>query len=147
MPLTPPDLDLLGGGLLTVYGECTRCAAPAAFFRIEATLTSLTRAVRVDGDRQLVWWEGPGEGWSHDVVYGDLNALRAGAGFASATAQCLVAGEQGSVLPWDWEPGPGEAVWFLARPVGGVAGSYDACSLAQEGNRDDGIDDSGAGCP
>jgi len=35
LPLIPPDLSLLGGGLLTVYGECTLCLAPAAFFRID----------------------------------------------------------------------------------------------------------------
>jgi hypothetical protein len=147
LPLTPPDLSLLGGGLLTVYGECTLCMGPAAFFRIEATLTSLTRPVRVSADRELLWWEGPGDGWVHDVVYGDLNILRAGGGFASATVQCLADGHDGTVLAWDWTPAPGEAVWFAVRPVAETPGSYDACSLAQEGTRDEGINDSGSGCP
>ena len=147
LPLIPPDLSSLGGGLLTVYGECTMCMGPAAFFRIEATLTSLTRSVQVSGDRELIWWEGPGDGWVHDVVYGDLNLLRAGGGFASATAQCLADGQDGTVLAWDWTPAPGEAVWFVARPVAEAPGSYDACSLAQEGTRDEGIDASGSGCP
>jgi hypothetical protein len=43
LPLEPPDLTKLGGGTLTIYGECTMCAAPSAFFRIEGTVTSLRR--------------------------------------------------------------------------------------------------------
>lgn len=147
LPLTPPDLSLLGGGLLTVYGECTMCMGPAAFFRIETTLTSLTRPVRISADRERLGWEGPGDGWVHDVVYGDLSTLRTGGGFAPATAQCLADGHDGTVLAWDWTPAPGEAVWFVVRPVAETPGSYDACSLAQEGTRDDGINASGSGCP
>ena len=147
LPLTPPDLSLLGGGLLTVYGECTRCMGPAAFFRIEATLTSLRRPVRISADRELFWWEGPGGGWAHDVVYGDLDTLRAGGSFASATEQCLADGQDGTVLAWNWTPAPGEVVWFVARPVAEVPGSYDSYGLTQEGTRDEGIDVSGAGCP
>jgi hypothetical protein len=41
LPLVPPDLSLLGGGLLTIRGECTPCAGPAAFFEIQGTFTSL----------------------------------------------------------------------------------------------------------
>ncbi len=41
LPLVPPDLRVLGGGLLTVEGECTPCAGPAAFFRIRGTMTAL----------------------------------------------------------------------------------------------------------
>jgi hypothetical protein len=147
LPLTPPDLSLLGGGLLTVFGECTRCMGPAAFFRIEATLTSLRRPVRISADRDLFWWEGPGGGWAHDVVYGDLDTLRAGGSFASATEQCLADGQDGTVLAWDWTPAPGEAAWFVTRPVAEVPGSYDSYSLAQEGTRDEGINASGSSCP
>jgi hypothetical protein len=43
LPLWPPDLRAFNSNTLTIYGECTPCAAPAAFFRIEATLTSLRR--------------------------------------------------------------------------------------------------------
>ena len=145
--MTPPNLSLLGGGLLTVYGECTPCLAPAAFFRIEATLTSLTRPVRMSVDRSLLWWEGPEGGWEYDVVYGDLDTLRAAGDFASATEQCLADGQNGTVLVWDWTPAPGEAVWFVARPVAEAPTTYDSYSLAQQGTRDEGIDASGAGCP
>jgi hypothetical protein len=147
LPLIPPDLSLLGGGLLTVYGECTLCLAPAAFFRIEATLASLTRAVRISVDRSLLWWEGPGGGWEYDVVYGELGVLRAGGSYASATVQCLADGQDGTVLAWDWTPVPGDAFWFVVRPVAGTPGSYDSYGLAQEGIRDEGIDASGFGCP
>ena len=41
LPLDPPDLSLLGGGEFKIYGECTPCAAPAAFFRITGPVTSL----------------------------------------------------------------------------------------------------------
>ena len=41
LPLDPPSLDELGGGLFTIYGQCSQCAGPAAFFRIDGTLTSL----------------------------------------------------------------------------------------------------------
>jgi hypothetical protein len=42
LPVTPPDLSLLGGGLLSIRGECTPCVGPADFFEIEGTLISLT---------------------------------------------------------------------------------------------------------
>lgn len=43
LPLGPPPLDLLGGGLLTIRGDCSLCDGPQSFFEIEATLTSLTK--------------------------------------------------------------------------------------------------------
>jgi hypothetical protein len=50
LPTVPPDLELLGGGLSRIEGECTLCAGPAAFFRIEGTLDSLVRIVLGDMD-------------------------------------------------------------------------------------------------
>ncbi len=44
LPTVPPDLGLLGGGLLTIVGDCLICAYPGSFFRIEGTLTSLRLA-------------------------------------------------------------------------------------------------------
>jgi len=42
LPLDPPTLrDFGGGGIFTIYGQCSRCAGPAAFFQIDGTLTSL----------------------------------------------------------------------------------------------------------
>ena len=149
LPLTPPDLERLGGGLLTVYGECTLCLGPAAFFRIEATLTSLTRPVRIWLDRQLVWWEGPQGDWTYEVVSGDLEALRAAGGFAPAAEQCLTYGLASSVLSHDVTPLPGQAIWFVVRPVddAGWPSTYDSHGTAQESDRDEGIAASGYGCP
>jgi hypothetical protein len=53
LPLTPPDLSLLGGGTLEIEGECTPCAGPAAFFRISGTMTSLFALHRVPSN--LTW--------------------------------------------------------------------------------------------
>ena len=50
LPTTPPDLAVLGGGSFTVLGECSRCDGPAAFFRIEGTLTSLVTSPPGDMD-------------------------------------------------------------------------------------------------
>lgn len=56
LPLDPPSLRELGGGIFTIYGECSRCAGPAAFFRIEGTLTSLFKIFPpgdMNGDGQI----------------------------------------------------------------------------------------------
>jgi hypothetical protein len=42
LPLDPPDLNILGGGMFSIYAECTPCASPNAFFNIQGTMTSLT---------------------------------------------------------------------------------------------------------
>jgi len=149
LPLTPPDLTLLGGGLLAIYGECTPCLAPAAFFRIEATLTSLTRPARLALNRQLVWWDGPAGATGYDVVSGDLGTLRATGSFVAATEQCLADDQGSTVLNHDWTPAAGQAVWFLVRPVAGagVPGTYDSTGLNQEDTRDEGIDAAGGRCP
>lgn len=47
LPLVPPDLDVLGGGQFRVEGECLPCASPAAFYRIEGTMTSLFPLSRI----------------------------------------------------------------------------------------------------
>jgi hypothetical protein len=66
LPLTPPDLDVLGGGTLTVEGECTPCAGPAAFFRISGSLESLftlprsvhkSSDVSTVGDAPSITWD------------------------------------------------------------------------------------------
>ncbi len=41
LPTDPPDLGLLGVGLLSIVGACLLCAGPASFFRIEGTLTAI----------------------------------------------------------------------------------------------------------
>lgn len=81
LPLVPPDLRLLGGGTFTVYGECTPCAAPAAFYRIEGTLTSLRRIrhradMNADGVVNRADLADLLKGWGHEnmiMTDGDLN--------------------------------------------------------------------------
>jgi hypothetical protein len=148
LPLRPPDLDLLGGGRLTIEGECTLCMAPAAFFRIEGTLTSLTMPVRMSVDADSLSWEGPEGAAAYDVVFGDLAALRAGVpgSFESAPATCLADDATATVLVGTPAPLPGQALWFAIRPVLTEPGSYDSYGVAQPGGRDEGIEAQG-GCP
>jgi len=149
LPLSPPDLDLLGGGLLTIEGECILCMGPAAFFRIEATLTSLTLPARISVDRDAIWWEGPEGATAYDVVSGDLEPLRAGdpAGFGSAEVSCLANDEPETTLATTGELAPGQVIWYLVRPVATMAGTYDSFGLVQLGGRDEGIEAQAGGCP
>ena len=148
LPLTPPDLSLLGGGVLTIEGECTLCLGPAAFFRIEATLTSLTTPMRMAVEPDMLWWEGPENASGYDLLRGDLAALRAGGGFAAATEECLADDHASAVLAFEGTPATGQVLWLLARPVTAVsAGSYDSFGVAQIGERDEGIGSSGGSCP
>lgn len=146
LPLLPPDLDLLGGGLLTVEGECTLCLGPAAFFRIEGTLTSLTRPARLWLDGDQLSWSGPAG--SHDVLRGDLADLRAGGGaLESPAVECLANDDPGATLADTTVPAPGQSFWFAVRPVTGGADTYDSFGLAQQGIRDDGVETGPPACP
>jgi len=150
LPLTPPDLSLLGGGVLTIYGECSRCMGPATFFRVESTLTALTRTVSLRLDRHRAWWEGPTGVWTYDLVSGDLQSLRDSGGFARGTEQCLTGGQASTALDLDWmSPAPGQAIWFLVRPVdeSEAPATYASPVTAQESDRDEEIAASGFGCP
>ena len=50
LPTDPPDLGLLGGGLLTIVGDCLICLGPASFFRIEGSLTAIVEPFAVEID-------------------------------------------------------------------------------------------------
>jgi hypothetical protein len=50
LPIDPPDLGQLGGGLLTIVGDCLLCAGPASFFRIEGSLTAIVEPFAVEID-------------------------------------------------------------------------------------------------
>ncbi len=143
LPLTPPDLDVLGGGLLTIYGECTVCAGPAAFFRIEGTLTSLELPLDLEVDRDALSWNGPVARTTYDIVRGDLGALRESLGdFAFAIDECLANDHEGTSFPYLIDPGPAEGFWFLMRGA-----TYDSVGLGQSGRRDAPIAQSGIDCP
>ena len=149
LPLTPPDLDLLGGGVLTIYGDCTLCAGFVSFFRIEGTLTSLTTPVKMSVDDSALRWEGPDEAEAYDVLQGDLQSLiDAGGDYGAATEGCLANNETSRTLVHTATPAVGEALWFVVRPVAtGGNGTWDSYGLAQDGERDEGIQASGRGCP
>jgi hypothetical protein len=91
-------------------------------------------------------WQPPPGGSSFDVVVGDLDLLRAGAGFTAATSSCVVDGYAGLDLH---APSAAGDVWYLVRPVfcSGAVGSYDSGALGQVAPRDAAIDASGASCP
>lgn len=148
LPLVPPDLDLLGGGLLTIYGECTLCLAPAAFFRIEGTLTRLETAAAISVDGESLWLDGPADAWGWDVVSGDLTPLRSAAGdFGAAVQACLADDLAGDRLPHAAEPAPGQVLWYVARPLTTGVGTYDAAGLCLAGARDEGIAAHESSCP
>lgn len=142
LPRTPPDLDELGGGTLVIEGECTLCLAPAAFFRIEGTLTSLTVPVRVSLDQNFLHWDGPTGPAHYDIIQGDVSTL--GSSFAAATAACLASDHPGSSLGLGDVPALGRALWYAVRDDGR---SWDSFGLAQQGGRDEGVSASGNACP
>ncbi|HXV76496.1 MAG TPA: hypothetical protein VD788_09270 [Candidatus Polarisedimenticolaceae bacterium] len=152
LPLTPPDLTILGGGLLTIYGECTLCAGPAAFFRIEGRLTSLRRAVHMVVDHDALRCD-PNPAYEiagfYDLVRGDLAALRANGGdFAAAIDECLADDAEGAAFPYALAPEPGQGFWFLSRRASDALGeTYDSGGLGQLQDRDEPIAVSGVDCP
>jgi hypothetical protein len=149
LPLTPPDLGVLGGGDLTIEGECMICAGPAAFFRIEGTLISLDLALAIWLDRQAITWSRPATPIVYDVLRGDLDTLRdTGGDFVLATDHCLVDDLDGSAFPHPEAPPPGRGFWILVRPAAGPdEGTYDSGGLRQVLDRDEPIALSGRDCP
>ena len=148
LPLTPPDLDVLGGGHFEIEGECILCLGPAAFFRIEGTLKTLDVAVSVSLIREQILWIGLDETSAYDVLWGDLTVLRNGGDFSLAVDECLADNHDGSSLPFPMDPDPGEGYWILVRPVSsGENGTYDSGGLSQVAGRDDSILLSGLDCP
>ncbi len=143
LPRTPPDLAELGGGTLVLYGECTLCLAPAAFFRIEATLTSLTEPVRVSMDSNALWWDGPAGASGYDVIHGDMSTL-VESGFAGATEGCLADDLPAGNLPLTMTPERTKVIWFAVRDD---QRSWDSFGLGQRGERDAGVTASAGGCP
>jgi hypothetical protein len=143
LPRTPPDLAELGGGTLVLYGECTLCLGPAAFFRIEGTLTSLTEPVRVSMDSNALWWDGPAGASGFDVIHGNISTLVEN-GFAAATESCLADDQPAGNLPHGMTPDFGDVFWFAARDG---QRSWDSFGLGQMGERDEGVATSGSGCP
>jgi hypothetical protein len=145
LPLEPPDLDVLGGGNLVIEGECVLCAGPAAFFRIEGTLTSLDFPVRLHLSGEGLSLEGA---FAYDIVRGDLTVLRDRGEFHLATDECLANNHDETWLPFTPDPDPGDGFWFLARPAIPDPGrTYDSGGRFQVSRRDASILLSGLDCP
>ena len=149
LPTTPPDLELLGGGLFTVYGECTPCLGPAAFFRIEGSLTSLELPFRLVVGPDYLSWTPASYPAVYDVVQGSVEILRTSGGdYASAIGLCLDHDLTETTLPFSQTPPFAEATWFLVRSVTTEGnGTYDSTGPAQAGSRNPGILASGHDCP
>jgi hypothetical protein len=83
-----------------------------------------------------------------DVVWGDLDLLRASGGdYSAATSGCL---ENDRFETWanvPFGPAPARGHWFLVRPADCGGGSYDDGGSGQLQSRDPGIAASGAACP
>ena len=148
LPLTPPDLDVLGGGDLVIEGECIVCLGPAAFFRIEGTLTSLEIPVSLSVSRETLSWPAVAELAAYDVLCGNLAALREHGGFVLATDDCLANDHDETSIPFTLDPEAGEGIWILVRPVNsGASGTYDSGGMLQVAGRDESIQLSGLDCP
>ena len=100
------------------------------------------------GRSGLSWTPVPGAG-GYDVVQGDLQMLRDGAGdYAGALGGCVVDDHGETTLPYTIDPANGVGSWLLVR---GVAGSttmtYDTLTDSQVGGRDPGIESAPTACP
>jgi hypothetical protein len=85
----------------------------------------------------------------YDVVHGDLQELRDGAGdFAFAVRGCLANDLAEGVLPYSIEVPPGAGSWFLARGVTvSTDMTYDPTADSEMLDRDAGIAGSPLACP
>jgi len=86
---------------------------------------------------------------AYDVVFGSLNVLRAtGGDFTQATAGCMGSDVAASPVAGLADPPVGEALWYLVRAYGGVAGTtYDAGDPGQGGTCDAQINAAPGACP
>jgi hypothetical protein len=100
-------------------------------------------------DREQLGWSCTAGAVAYDVVRGDLHALRQVAGDVSQATQLCV-GDDRTLTQYTgaFDPGAGQAVWYLVRPVEpGGNGSYDTGLPGQPASRDAGIAASGNDCP
>ena len=93
----------------------------------------------------LRWQPTPGAA-TFDVVFGDLDVLRIGGEFSTATTSCVVNDHAGVQFAAPAAPGD---TWYLVRPnvCQGAVGSYDTGAENQAGPRDAGITSASGSCP
>jgi hypothetical protein len=128
------------GGDTSELSQCRTVVCTAA---TPAGSPSLT----VDGD--VVSWSVIATAGAYDLVRGDVTTLRAtGGDFSAATQECLANDAPTTSFVYSPDPSPGEAFWFLARPVNCAGpGSYDTGAPSQAGSRDAEIAAAPAPCP
>ena len=80
---------------------------------------------------------------------GDLSELRQTLGsFDQATDACLANDQTTNTIPFDQQPEPGQAIWFLLRMVQpDDPGTYDTQAGSQVGSRDPEIAVAAGACP
>ena len=122
-------------------------------FRVKTAWTCLApagspalSAAKSGADLQLSWTGIPGA-TTYDVVRGDLALLRAGGDFAAAVLGCAANDVAGTSAIYSGDPAPGQADWFLVRPLACLDGSYDSDGPYQQAARDAGIAASASTCP
>jgi hypothetical protein len=100
-------------------------------------------------DTAALLWNAADLAGGYDVVHGDVDGLRSSGGdFSQATLECLASAIPQTSQLLGTNPSPGQAFWYLVRPVLGTPlQSYDSGGVAQMGSRDTGIAASGNDCP
>jgi hypothetical protein len=96
---------------------------------------------------QIVWTAAPGA-TGYDLVTGDLNLLRqTGGDFTAAIRFCMADDTPSLSYPYAADPKPGEAFFFLVRPVtSSEVGTYDSGGAGQAGSRDAEIEAAPTAC-
>jgi hypothetical protein len=84
-----------------------------------------------------------------DLVRGDLGLLYSTQGDYTAALSACLRNDVPAASYLDLDiPAPGEAFWYLVRPIGcGVPGSYDEGVASQVGSRDAEIAAAAGSCP
>lgn len=98
----------------------------------------------------LLFWSSANAASGYDVVRGDVSLLQSSGGDFSgaATQECLANNVASVSFTYSDIPYPGEAYWFLVRPIGpsGV-GTYDSSGPGQIEPRDSEINAASNSCP
>lgn len=117
------------------------------FFLKAAPARPVWMSMRVDPPE--VSWDLFPDSPGYDVAFGSLDVLRqTGGDFTAATTGCLASDVASSPVGASADPPVGEAIWYLVRARGGVAGMmYDSGDPGQGGSCDAQIDASPNGCP
>jgi len=122
----------------------TSAASDAYVSRLDLT-ASMPRLEIGPGD---VSWAPIGGSDAYDVVVGDLETLRAGAGdWALAVDRCLADSTTTTTVGLDENPPPGEGWWIVSRTErSGTRTSYDSIGTGQRGTRDGGLRQAPTSC-